>query len=193
MRLKSALPRRADRCCASFHSARISCVHGGSSGDGNGFANASESVARFRLAATGTRFNRVACATGAPAGSVSTYSESAGTSAPALSVKAATAASGNIVSLRPGMYTVDRRSRAIASSALPRGMASAGQAMWMPISTLPFASSRIEKASSISVVVASSMEKARTSARGRSGTAGSDPHSGNAMPLGKASDRKRLK
>ncbi len=121
------------------------------------------------------------------------YSESAGTAAPAFNVKAATASSGSIVNLRPGMYTVDSRSRAIASSALPRGMASAGQAMWMPISTLPFASSRTEKASSISVVVASSMEKARTSARGRSGVAGSAPHSGNAIPAGKTSDRKRLK
>ena len=40
------------------------------------------------------------------------------------------------------MYTVDRRSRAIASSASPRTMPSAGHAMWMPISTLPLGSSR---------------------------------------------------
>ena len=44
MRLKSALPRRADRCCASFHNARNSWVHGGSAGDGSVLANASESV-----------------------------------------------------------------------------------------------------------------------------------------------------
>jgi hypothetical protein len=31
------------------------------------------------------------------------------------------------------MYTVDRRARAAASSALPRAMASAGAAMWTPI------------------------------------------------------------
>ena len=70
---------------------------------------------------------------------------------------------------------------------MSRAIAIAGQAMWMPISWLPLASSRTEKASSISVVEASSMEKARAGPVGSSRTGGTSPHGAKAVPCGKAS------
>ena len=72
-----------------------------------------------------------------------------------------------MVILLPGMYTVDRRARASWSSGEPRVIPSAGAAMWMPTRQPP-SCEVTEKASSISVVVASSIENARTGASGRS-------------------------
>ena len=86
------------------------------------------------MAAIGTRLTRLAWRTTRAVGAISAYSDTAGTGVPAASVNAATASSGSIVILRPGMYTVDSRARAAASSGDPRGIASAGAAMWMPIS-----------------------------------------------------------
>ena len=61
--------------------------------------------------------------------STRTYRLSAGAARPALSVNACTTASGNIVTLWPGMYTVDRRSRAVRSSAESGAIAKLGAAM----------------------------------------------------------------
>ena len=65
--------------------------------------------------------------------------------------------------------------------------------MWMPISMWPSGSSRTENASSISVVVWSSIENAPTRACGNAGGVGSSPQSANATPRGNVSARKRLK
>jgi hypothetical protein len=100
--------------------------------------------------------------------------------------------SGSMVILLPGMYTVDRRSRAMASRADSRPKPMPGAAMWMP-TRQPASVGVIEKASSISVVAASSMEKARTAASGRSvGSAGAST-GGKPVPAGKYSNRKRSK
>jgi hypothetical protein len=63
---------------------------------------------------------------------------------------------------------VDSRARATPSSGEPCSMASPGAAMWMPMREPMPGSLTTESASSISVVWASSIEKAGTSARGRS-------------------------
>ncbi len=65
--------------------------------------------------------------------------------------------------------------------------------MWIPISRLPLASSRTENASSISVVVASSIENARTGASGSGADAGSAPHGAKAVPCGNACARNASK
>ena len=63
----------------------------------------------------------------------------------------------------------------------------------MPTSQLPSGSSRTENASSISVVVASSIENARTSCSGSSGGGGGAAHAGNAVPRGNACVRNASK
>ena len=60
------------------------------------------------------------------------------------------------------MYTVDRRCAAILSPSESRGSPSVGAAICTPMRQLPLASFSTENASSISVVVASSMLKAFT-------------------------------
>ena len=81
---------------------------------------------------------------------------------PAASVARSTAASGSIVILPPGKYTVDRRSRAIASSAMvARRRRAPAPRCARRRAACPSASRSTENASSISVVSWSSMEKAR--------------------------------
>ena len=118
------------------------------------------------------------------------YKDTAEQVLPSASVKAWTRLSGSMVILSPGMYTVDMRWRATASAASPGRMPSPGAAMWIPTRIVPSSSVCTEKASSISVVVTSSMEKACTSANGSFAGAGivSD---GNPSPFGKCSNRKR--
>ncbi|MDT4855391.1 hypothetical protein FQZ97_897440 [compost metagenome] len=94
-----------------------------------------------------------------------------------------------MVILSPGKYTVDRRWRAITSSGSPRRMPSAGAAIWMPMRSLPSGSFVTDSASSISVVVTSSIENASTSASGRSAGGSGTSVSGKAVPLGKHSAR----
>ena len=63
--------------------------------------------------------------------------------------------------------------------------------MWMPIFTMPSACTVTEKASSISVVVTSSIENAATSASGKPrGVAGTGT-TGKPAPRGKLSNKKR--
>ncbi len=117
--------------------------------------------------------------------SMSTYSDTTGTVRPSLSEKASIHAAGSMVNLSPGAYTVDMRARATASSASPRTMATAGAAMWMP-TRQPCACGTTENASSISVVAESSIEKATTSATGRSGgKAGAGRSAAKPVPRGK--------
>ena len=146
-----------------------------------------------RLATIGTLSSRVSAARiSSVASSSVTYRLTAGQSRPAVRVKACTTSSGSIVSLPPGMYTVDMRSRATRSTASSGASASAGAAMWMPKITLPLPRPRTDSASSISVVWESSMEKACTGAAGRSwaGTAGTGS-GGGPVPFGNCSNRKR--
>ena len=83
----SVLPRAAESFCATFHSTRSSAFHGGSEGVGRSFANASPISPSRRLAAIGTRLTRVAWRSTVPSAPTSAYSDSAGTVAPAASVK----------------------------------------------------------------------------------------------------------
>lgn len=85
---------------------------------------------------------------------------------------------------------MDSRARAMSASGVPGWMASDGAAMWMPMRQPPPSFGRTEKASSISVVVASSIEKARTPASGSSPTGGTS-WVGKSVPFGKYSNRKR--
>ena len=73
-----------------------------------------------------------------------------------------------MVILWPGMYTVDSRWRATWSSGEPGCSASPGAAMWMPSVTVPVPRPCTDSASSISVVLESSIENAATLASGRS-------------------------
>ena len=66
-----------------------------------------------------------------------------------------------------------------------------GAAMWMPMRTVASSMGVTEMASSISVVVTSSIENARTSAAGSSNAGSGTVTSGKPMPFGKHSDRKR--
>ncbi len=75
---------------------------------------------------------------------------------------------------------------------LPAATARPGAAMWMPTVTLPVPRPCTDKASSISVVLESSMEKANTSASGSSSRIGGACSGGKAVPLGKFSNRKRF-
>ncbi len=121
----------------------------------------SSSVLWRRLFFTNTRSARVSLATISCVSRLTiTYSDSAGRKPPSASVNASTTLSGSIVILSPGMYTVDRRVRAIASTSSPRWMPSAGAAICTPIRTRPSARCSTENASSISVVVMSSIENA---------------------------------
>ena len=73
-----------------------------------------------------------------------------------------------MVILLPGMYTVDKRLNTIASKVESTGTPSAGAAMWMPTLVLPLLKFSKLNASSISVVVASSMLKQAALASGKS-------------------------
>jgi hypothetical protein len=66
--------------------------------------------------------------------------------------------------------------------------------MWTPKLTVPLPRPRTDSASSISVVAESSIEKARTpsSAKGSSSLIAGADRGGNAVPLGKKSNRKRF-
>jgi len=94
------------------------------------------------------------------------------------------------VYLPPGMYAVDRRSRAMASIGDPGAMPSPGAAMWIPMRH-PSALRRTENASSISVVLMSSRLKAAASATGRSAGSSGASCGGKSTPCGKNSCRKR--
>jgi hypothetical protein len=87
---------------------------------------------------------------------------------------------------------VDKRLRAMASSVEPRVKPRAGAAMWMPIFQPPSGLGVTEKASSISVVEASSIENAATSACGRSAGKTGGSKAGKFVPSGNCSNRKRL-
>ena len=175
MRLKSVLPRRADRCCASFHSAR-SLVRPWRVGRRR--QRVGERVAERRRGAGWRRPARDSRAsralTGAPVGvGFDVQRQRRRAPRPAPSVNAATAASGSIVSLRPGMYTVDSRVARDRDRARCRaGWRAPGRRCGCRSRRCRWRSSRTENASSISVVVASSIENARTSARGKSGDRG---------------------
>ena len=65
--------------------------------------------------------------------------------------------------------------------------------MWMPTRQPRPGSTCTEKASSISVVAASSIEKAAMSARGSAVPGSGMSHAGKAVPRGKYSMRKRWK
>ena len=73
----------------------------------------------------------------------------------------------------------------MASSGEPGVMPSPGAAIWMPTRQPIPGSVCSEKASSISVVAASSIEKAATSARGRSVGKDGNSMAGNSVPAGK--------
>ena len=93
-----------------------------------------------------------------------------------------------MVILSPGIYTVLIRDRAITSIASSFSMANAGAAICMPMQISPSAKCCTEKASSISVVVTSSMEKACTLAIGSSGALGK-VIAGKPRPLGNCSNK----
>ena len=97
-----------------------------------------------------------------------------------------------MVSFQPGMYTVDRRSRATLSSAESGAMASPGAAMCTPKTTVPLPSPCTDSASSISVVAESSTEKASAGDSGSASLIGGTVSVGKAVPLGKVSNRKRF-
>ena len=96
-----------------------------------------------------------------------------------------------MVSLWPGMYTVDNRSRATWSSFESGAKARPGAAMWTPNTTVPLAMPCTDSASSISVVAESSIEKARTGASGNSSRIAGASSGGKPVPFGKLSNRKR--
>ena len=97
-----------------------------------------------------------------------------------------------MVILWPGMYTVDMRPRATPSIGLPGKMARLGAAMWMPKTTVPLPMPCTDRASSISVVIESSMEKACAADTGNSSLIGGASRAGKPVPLGKFSNRKRF-
>ena len=121
------------------------------------------------------------------------YNDNAGRVCPAPKVYTCTSSSGSMVILSPGIYTVDIRPRASTSSASSRVIPNAGAAIWMPICKLPSSSSTTEKASSISVVVTSSIENACTVANGKFTGRGGSVIGAKLVPLGKCSNKKRDK
>ena len=146
-----------------------------------------------RLCAMGTRSTRVLCSrTSSVCSSNVTYKDNAGQSRPACSVKCCTTASGSMVILWPGMYTVLKRARPSSSKASPRCTDRPGAAMWMPTVTRPLPRPCTESASSISVVLESSIENACTSAKGNSFAGAARVSSGNPVPLGNWSNKNRF-
>ena len=118
--------------------------------------------------------------------------ESVGQTRSAVRVNASTTLLGSIVILSPGMYIVDMRSIARASPSEPNVMPSEGAAMCTPTRQLPLSSRLTEKASSISVVVASSILNALSSAMGSSGRTAVSTWA-KSVPCGKFSNKKRSK
>src|SRR5450759_1763656 len=99
---------------------------------------------------------------------------------------------GSMVIFWPGIYTVERRCAATLSPSESRGSPSAGAAICTPMRQLPLANFSTENASSISVVVASSILKAVTPACGNSSHV-LNATGGKPVPLGKCSNRKRCR
>ena len=73
--------------------------------------------------------NRVSCETISKLGVISIYKLNAGLISPASKLKGLTTASGNMVILLPGIYTVDKRDSTIASNAESTGTPKLGAAM----------------------------------------------------------------
>ena len=86
----------------------------------------------------------------------------AGRNWPTSKLKAWPQLSGNMVILLPGKYTVDKRWNTTFSMGLLASITALGAAMCMPTRTVPLSKCCTDKASSISVVSKSSIEKAFT-------------------------------
>ena len=188
-------PQRA--CCASCHSARSSAVHGGSSGAGSRSRTLRSIVVEPQVGGDRHALEHASDGrTSAPSGADLDVERQRGRRRPLAQRQARRSTrSGSIVSLRPGMYTVDSRAprdrverRAAARSA------SAGAAMWMPISRWPLARlahrERIVDLGRRRVVDRERAHRSRPADRAAAATA---PTAGNAVPCGNASARKRLK
>ena len=88
---------------------------------------------------------------------------------------------------------MDKRCDATLSISLPVANARPGAAMWMPSTTVPLPTPCTDRASSISVVLESSIENACTAAMGSvSLIGGAARPAGKAWPFGNWSNRKRF-